>query len=329
MSAVTMRRAQRLPVRPLLTLAGLAIVALVPLALGPSQLNLAVMICIDVVAVVGLSLLFGYTGQISLAQAQLMGMGAYTSAILTTKAGFPIWAAFICSGLVPGAIAYAIGRPILRLRGYYLAMATVAVGGIIVTLIQQLRGLTGGFDGIVGIPSPSIGGFRLDEPLHFYYAALVCALLAVLFAWNITRSRIGRAMRALRDTEQGAASVGVDVAALKSAIFALSAALAGLAGSLYAHYALFVSPETFTLSQSVTFVLILSIGGLGSIGGAVIGAALLTLLPEWLRSFGRYDNVIYGAVVVVIMVVMPGGVWGGLTRLWALVRQRLTPGAAR
>jgi branched-chain amino acid transport system permease protein len=303
--------------------AALAVLLVLPYFMSPSETNLMVLICINVIAAVGLSLLFGYAGQISLAQAGIMGLGAYTSAILSTRAGLPFWLTLVCAGLVPGVLAYAIGRPILRLRGYYLAMATVAIGGILDTLFEQLNGLTGGFNGIVGIPSPSIGGWEFDQPGRYYYLALAAALLAVLFAWNLTRSRVGRAMRAIRETETGASVMGVNVPALKAGIFALSAVFAGLAGSLYAHYALFISPETFTVSQSVTLLLILAIGGVGSLGGAVIGAILLTMLPQWLRSFGEYDNVLYGALVVLVIMFLPTGIWGALRTLWGAASTRL------
>lgn len=306
---------RRRPVAVSGLLAMVVVLVLAPIILGPTTTNLLVLVCINVLAAVGLSLLFGYAGQISLAQAQLMGLGAYTSAILTTRAGFPVWLAIVAAAVVPGVVAYAVGRPILRLRGYYLAMATVAIGGILAVLFQQLTSVTGGFNGIVGIPSPSIGPLSLNQPETFYYLALVLAALAVLFAWNLTRSRMGRAMRAIRESETGAAVMGVNVPALKTVIFVMSAVMAGLAGSLYAHYTLFISPETFSISQSVTFVLILAIGGMGSLGGAVVGAILLTLLPQWLRAFGAYDNLIYGVLVVVVIMVLPGGIWGGLQGL--------------
>lgn len=310
-----MKGLRRRPVATSGLLAMVVVLVLAPIILGPTNTNLLVLVCINVLAAVGLSLLFGYAGQISLAQAQLMGLGAYTSAILTTRVGFPVWLAIVAAAVVPGVVAYAVGRPILRLRGYYLAMATVAIGGILAVLFQQLTSVTGGFNGIVGIPSPSIGPLSLNQPETFYYLALVLAALAVLFAWNLTRSRMGRAMRAIRESETGAAVMGVNVPALKTVIFVMSAVMAGLAGSLYAHYTLFISPETFSISQSVTFVLILSIGGMGSLGGAVVGAILLTLLPQWLRAFGAYDNLIYGVLVVVVIMFLPGGIWGGLQGL--------------
>jgi branched-chain amino acid transport system permease protein len=201
-------------------------------------------------------------------------------------------------------------------------MATVAIGGILDTLFEQLKGLTGGFNGIVGIPSPAIGSYMLNTPGRYYYLVLAAAVLTVVFARNLTRSRVGRAMRAVRGSEAGASVMGVDVPALKAAIFGLSGILAGLSGCLYAHYALFISPETFTVSQSVTFLLILAIGGVGSLGGAVIGAILLTVLPQWLRSFGEFDNLLYGAVVILVIMFLPSGLWGGLERIRALVVRR-------
>lgn len=306
----------------------LVVLVLAPMFLDPATMNLAVMTCINVLVAMGLSLLFGYAGQISLAQAQFMGLGAYTSAILATRYEVPFVASLIAAGAVPGIVAWLIGRPILRLRGYYLAMATVAIGGILAVLFEQLKDLTGGFNGIVGIPPASIGSRTFLEPADFYYVALVVALAATWFAWNLTRSRIGRALRAIRETETGAAVVGVDVSATKAVVFAISAVMAGLAGSLYAHYTLFISPETFTISQSVTFILILSIGGLGSIGGAVVGAILLTALPQWLRSFDRYDEVIYGCLVVLVIIFLPGGLWGAIRDSARAVARRVVPGDA-
>jgi branched-chain amino acid transport system permease protein len=205
-------------------------------------------------------------------------------------------------------------------------MATVAIGGILAVLFEQLTSLTGGFNGIVGIMPPSIGSFSFNTPNSYYYLVLVVAVLAVLFSWNVTRSRVGRAMRALREAETGASVMGVNVPATKAMVFAFGAGLAGLAGSLYAHYTQFVSPETFTISQSVTFILILSIGGLGTLGGAVTGAILLTLLPQWLRSFGQYDNLIYGLVVIFVIMFLPVGVWGGLRAIAVWIFDRVTGG---
>jgi branched-chain amino acid transport system permease protein len=316
------RAGSRIGVRVSAAVVVAAALLAVPAFASSSQMNLVVLTCINIIAAVGLSLLFGYAGQISLAQAELQGLGAYATAILTTRAGFPFWVSLLCAGAVPGLLAYAIGRPILRLRGYYLAMATVAIGGILDTLFEQLKGLTGGFNGIVGIPSPAIGSYMLNTPGRYYYLVLAAAVLTVVFARNLTRSRVGRAMRAVRGSEAGASVMGVDVPALKAAIFGLSGILAGLSGCLYAHYALFISPETFTVSQSVTFLLILAIGGVGSLGGAVIGAILLTVLPQWLRSFGEFDNLLYGAVVILVIMFLPSGLWGGLERIRALIVRR-------
>jgi branched-chain amino acid transport system permease protein len=298
------------------------LLVLAPMGLDPTSMNLMVLICINTLVAIGLSLLFGYAGQISLAQAQFMGLGAYTSAIMATRVGTPFIVSLVVAGIVPGIVAYVVGRPILRLKGYYLAMATVAIGGILATLFEQLKGLTGGFNGIVGIPRPALGNRQLITPSDYYYLVLIAAVLVTLFAWNLTRSRVGRAMRAIREAEVGASVIGVNVSAVKAAIFAFGAVTAGLAGSFYAHYTLFISPETFTISQSVSFILILAIGGMGSIGGAITGAILLTVLPQWLRRFGEYDNLIYGAMVIVVIMFLPSGLWGGLRDLTAWILRR-------
>jgi branched-chain amino acid transport system permease protein len=287
----------------------------------------------QLMTVVGLNLLMGQAGQISLGHAAFVGLGAYGAAILTTRYGMDPWLAMGLAAVLAGAVAAVIGGPTLRLKGHYLAMATLAFGEIVWILLIQLKGITSGTDGIIGIPSLSLGPLDFGEPRLYHVLAWGVALVLLRIALNLTRSRPGRALRALHWAEVAAGASGVDTARQKVKIFVLSAVFASLAGSFYAYNVLFISPDSFSLNYSVLLVTSVVIGGLGSVWGAVWGTFVLALLPEVLKQAGDgayqdYTNLIFGLLLIVIMIFLPGGIvsWRqGVTaarRRWETARGR-------
>lgn len=280
----------------------------------------------QLMTVIGLNLLMGQAGQISLGHAAFVGLGAYGSAILTTKYNVNPWLAMLLAALFAAVVAGLIGVPSLKLKGHYLAMATLGFGEIVYILLIQLKDLTSGTDGIVGIPSLSIGSLNFGNPRYFHLLAWGVALLLLRIALNLTHSRTGRALRALHWAEVAAGSAGVNTAFQKVQIFMLSAVFASLAGSFYAYNVQYISPDSFALTYSIILVTSVVIGGLGSVWGAVWGTFILSLLPEGLKKIGDgayqdYTNLIFGVLLVVIMIFLPGGIVG-----W---RQAVTRGRRR
>lgn len=266
---------------------------------------------------VGLNLLMGYAGQISLGHAAFFGLGAYSSAILTTRYGWNPWPALGAGLVLTGLVAYGIARPVLRLKGHYLAMATLGFGIIIHILLVQTGELTGGPDGIGEIPPLGLFGWAVDSDERWYGVMAGVLLLVVLLALNLMDSRPGRALRALHGAEIAAGLMGIDTAAAKTAVFVLAALSAGLAGSLFAHQQAFVSPDSFNFFVSIELVTMVVLGGIASTWGAILGAVILTLLPELLVVFEDYEVLIFGAILMLIMIFLPQGLAGGLRDLWA------------
>ena len=278
--------------------------------------TLMIFIGISTMVTVGLCLLMGYTGQVSLGQAAFYGLGAYFSAVLSKTYGVNPWLAMLIAAIATGAFAYVIGYPILRLRGNYLAMATLGLGLIMWILFGQLSQFTGGPDGMAGIPYLSIGGFVFDTSFKRYFLVWFFCLAVLFISQNIVRSRSGRALRAIHGSEAAAESIGINVARFKVKIFVLSAVYASLAGSLFVHHLRFVSPQSFDFLASVKFVVMAVIGGLASIWGAIFGAGTTRMLSdELLLGFGEWDVVVYGAILVIVMIFMPEGLFVKLKEL--------------
>jgi branched-chain amino acid transport system permease protein len=265
---------------------------------------------------IALNLLLGYAGQISLGHAGFFGLGAYLSGVLTATYGWNPWVAMPLSALLVGGLAFLIGFPILKLKGHYLAMATLGLGIIIYIVFNETVDLTGGPSGLSGIPNLAIGSFAFDSDVKNYYLIWGITLGAILLTLNLANSRVGRALRAVHDSEVAARVVGVNARLLKVQIFALSALISSIAGSLYAHTMTFISPASFGFNFSVELLTMVVIGGLGSIYGSFLGAALLTLLPEFLRAAHDYDIIIYGALLMVMVMFMPGGLVRGIPDLF-------------
>ena len=300
--------------------AGAAVVLLFPVVARSAHLrSIGVFIAIHTIAAVGLCLLAGYAGQISLGQAGFYGMGAYVSAILTTRTGISPWAAMLLGMVLTGVVAYGVGLPIFRLRGHYLAMATLALGIIIYLGFVEFRDLTGGPSGLPGVPRLRLGPWTLTRDVHYFYVAWAMAFGVLLVSRNIVRSRVGRALRAIHGSEVAAEMVGVDTARYKLQVFVVSAVYASLAGSLYAHYLSLVSPTPFGFIASVELLVMAAVGGMASIWGAPLGAAAVTFLAEGIRALmprllsyasGEHEVVAYGALLVLIMIFMPQGLAG-------------------
>ena len=281
----------------------------------------------NVMLAVALNLFIGFAGQISLGHAAFFGMGAYASAILTTRYGWSPWPAMGVGLVIVYVVALLISRPILKLKGHYLAMATLGFGIIVNIIMVEAVDWTGGPDGMSGIPGLELFGWAVDSDLRWYAVMAVVMLATVLLSLNIIDSRAGRALRAVHGSEVAAQTLGVDTARVKSQVFVLSACLASLAGSLFAHQQNFISPVSFNFFFSIEVVTMVVLGGLASTYGAVFGAIVLTLLPQVLVVFEDYEVLILGAILMSIMIFLPQGLFVGLVRGSTGLLRRLRPAA--
>ncbi len=306
----------------------LVFIALFPLLdTNRYHINMGIMVGIFSIVSIGLNLLLGNTGQISLGQAAFYGIGAYTSTILMVKLGFSFWFALPLAGGLSGLIGYIIGFSSVRFKGSYLAMATLSFGVIFSIIVLEWTTVTGGAGGYPEmIPRPSIGAFKIDNELKYYY--LVWAFLIVIFVYtkNLVHSRIGRALYAVHENETVAGVIGISPTKYKLKVFTLSAIYAGIAGSLYAHYATYISEESFTFFFSITLLCMVVIGGLGNVWGSIIGTAVLYLLSEMIRYGAKfpflpqavksimaeysYHLLVYGFVLALFVIFMPRGIAG-------------------
>ena len=278
-------------------------------------LHIFVMSEIYAVLALSLSLLVGFTGQVSLGHAAFYGMGAYASTILSTKLGLSFWVTFWMGGLFSGMVAYLIGKLVLRLRGHVLAITTAFFGILVTVVMNNWIPLTNGPMGITGIPRPTpitILGVNIVfiSRMHYYYLGLLFVSCVVYLLWCIESSRLGDAMIAVRENEELAKSIGIDTMKSKVLAFTISGTLAGLAGAFYAHYILFISPVTFTINESINVLVMVIFGGMSTLFGPILGAICLTILPEFLRMAGSLRLVIYGITLMVFIIWMPMGVWG-------------------
>jgi len=290
---------------------------------GSYLLNVLVFVGINTMLAVALNLLLGYAGQISLGHAAFFGMGAYISGIITAR--FPVdpFLVMILAALCSGALAFVIGFPILKLKGHYLAMATLGFGIIMYIIFNETVELTGGPSGLSGIPNLHIGSLIFDNDLNNYYLVWTFTLAVMLLSINLSQSRIGRALRAIHDSEVAARVMGVNARILKVQIFTVSAVISAVAGSLYAHIMTFIAPASFGFNFSVELLTMVVVGGLGSIYGSFLGAAILTMLPELLRVFQNFDIVIYGLMLILMTMFMPGGLVSGIGAIAEFVAARI------
>lgn len=272
-------------------------------------LHLAILGGIYIILAISLNLIVGYAGQVSLGHAAFFGIGAYISALTSLLWHFPFPLAALSAMLFTGGCGLALGLPTLRLKEDYLAIVTLGFGVIMELVFLNLE-ITGGPDGLSGIPAPRVLGVSFRPPPLYLLIILLAVFLTLVLTYRLVHSYHGRALKAIRDHETTAQVMGVNTPAYKVAIFSLSAILAGLAGSLYAHYITFINPETFGLHTSILILCMVVLGGMGSIAGALVGALALTLLPEMLRQFQAYQDLIYGGMLIGLLIWRPQGLLG-------------------
>lgn len=301
-----------------------------PFVASPYWLNLANQIGIATISAIGLNILVGYTGQISLGQGAFMAVGAYSAGIFTARLGLPFYVSIPLACLVTAGVGLVFGLPSLRLKGLYLAMATLAAQVIVEWIITHWTGLTGGTEALV-IPAPTLFGQRLNTDFRFYWIVVATAGLTALAAANLFRSKAGRAFVAIRDQDIAAEVIGVDVFRYKLLAFATSSFIAGLAGALLAHYRTIISWERFTIETSIFYLAVIIIGGLGTINGSFFGAAFMTLLPAFISNVGRalqgtapavanllpaVQQGIFGLAIILFLILEPEG----LAKLWRNIK---------
>ncbi|MFG1462832.1 branched-chain amino acid ABC transporter ATP-binding protein/permease [Xanthobacter sp. DSM 24535] len=298
-----------------------AILVVVPLTAGNEyELRLFMLFLIYGVIAVGLNVLVGLTGLVSLGQAGLFALGSYTGAILAVRLGFDMLSACIGAAIVSGLFGVLLAYPTVRVRGVYLAVVTIAFGIIVENVAIEWQSLTGGTTGLSSIPRPNIFGYRISG-FAFYGVLAVTLFLATLATHNLKLSRYGRAMLAVSQSETAARALGVNATAMRTLAFVVASVTAGIAGSFYAFLNSYISPDIFTFSDSVRFLLMVILGGAASTFGPVIGAYILTYLPEFLQQFQLWQKFAYGALLLVVMFALPRGIVG---TLWSLVT-RLKP----
>jgi branched-chain amino acid transport system permease protein len=316
---------------------GLALLGLIllffPYLFGTYVVFVACVVGVSVIGALSLNIITGYTGLISLGHAAFMGIGAYTAAILSTKAGFPFWAALPLSGVMAAITGFIVGVPTLRLRGMYLVVTTLAFQFITEHVIYHWESLTAGDRGIQ-LPAPTIFGMKLDTYESFYYVILVVAVLAAIFTKNLAMSRTGRAFVSIRDRDIAAEIIGIHVARYKILSFVISSFMAGVAGSLYAYLLNLISPDHFTFNLSILYVAMIIVGGMGSVLGSIAGAVFMVLLPELLNAIsgpiasaypimapriGGVSLTVYGLVIILFIIFEPmglAGIWIRIKRYW-------------
>ncbi len=276
--------------------------------------HLMVLTGLSVIATISLNLVLT-TGQLSIAQAAFLGIGAYTSTLLVLRIGVSFWLALPMAGLAAGVVGVLIGLPTLKMRGVYFAIATFAFGELVRMVFTNWISLFGGVGGILNIPAPNPipfagGAIHFQTKASFYYLVLAAMLLSILINYRLLHSRIGRAFQAIEQAEALAEQSGIPVMKYKILAFFISSFLTGLAGSLYAHYTYYIAPGFFSFWESVHYILMAVVGGVGTIGGPIIGAVFLTFLTEVFRATREYEMVIYALALILVILFLPKGLMG-------------------
>ena len=299
----------------LAVLLALALVIAVVPVIAPSSfyLRVASLVWIFALAALGLTILMGYAGQVSLGHAGFLGLGAYAVAVGPARLGLDPLLSFFLGAALCGLVAYVVGKPILRLKGYYLAIATLGFGLIVALVLHSESAVTGGPDGIQ-VARITLFGWRISGAATWYWVTAGALMIGAALALNIAASPSGRALRALHDSEVAATGVGVDVAARKLAAFVVSAVYAGIAGGLLALMNGFITPEAASFMHSIELVAMVIIGGTGSVLGAVVGSAFLTVLPQALTILQEYEQAVLGLLIMVFMIFLPAGIVSSLRR---------------
>lgn len=291
-------------------LVALAVVLIAaPYALKPYGIYLLSLWAVMTVAAIGLNLTLGYAGQISLAQAAFVGIGAYTAALLTTN-GWPLALAFLVAALLSFGIGWLLGYPALRVAHHYLAFVTLSFGTLVFLILRNEEWLTKGVYGITGIPRPAILGWSTKAPIDFYFFCLAVLAIVSFAAWWLIHSPWGRALTALRENPVRAHSLGVDVRRYTLMAFAIGSAIGGVAGVLYAPLVQFIEPTAFALNLSFNLLLMVIVGGSGRFYGPFLGAAVSVLLPEWLRFSEGLYLILYAIFVMILLAFCPSGLLG-------------------
>jgi branched-chain amino acid transport system permease protein len=273
-------------------------------------LNVGVLAGIYVILTMGLNITNGWTGLMSFGYAAFYGIGAYTAAILATRYGMPFWATFVCGGIVAGLFGVAIALPTLRLKGIFLALVTIGFQEIVFLVTLNWTGLTRGPMGIPGIPPPSIGGYDFNSNRDYFYLILALNVAMVFVVSRIMNSRVGRTFIAIREDEVAAQSVGIPVFPAKVLSFVISTVMAGVVGAFFAHHARFVSADSFRLDETFVILTMLIVGGMGTVVGPIIGAVFLVILPEAARFLAHFREIVYGAILILVILFRPEGIAG-------------------
>ena len=301
--------------KSLLIAVALAGFAAAPFLISDYNLRILVVALQTAIAVIGLSVAFGWAGLIQLGQAAFIGLGAYGTAIAAMRFGLSVWLSIPLAMALSGLIALLIAVPMLRLRGHYLALATVGFNVTLEIIAKNWQSVTGGYDGISSIPGITLFGYELETDRGYYFLSLAILALVVAFAALLRHSRFGRAMIAVHDDEIATATSSVPVVRTKVAAFVISSVLAGLSGALYAHYTHFIAPADFDMWRSISVLVMVIVGGQMSIFGAVFGSVLLSFAPEWLRFVGDAYLAVFGVVVLIVLIFLPNGI-SGLVNKW-------------
>ncbi|MEH7226096.1 branched-chain amino acid ABC transporter permease [Bacillus sp. JJ1566] len=308
----------------------IAFFAVFPFLSSEYIIGLATLCGIAAIGAIGLNILTGFTGQISIGVGAFLGVGGYTSAILTAKLGLSFWLAMPMAGLITAIVGALFGIPSLRLKGLYLAIATLAAQVIILFVISRWDAVTGGTAGLL-LSRPSIGGFIFASERSYYYLMLVVLLITTIFTLNLFRSRVGRAFIAVRDRDIAAEVMGIDLFKYKVLAFSISSFFVGVAGALLGHYTMIVSPELYSITVSIEYLAMVLVGGLGSVFGSIYGAVFITLLPVFLRSgidmvSGIFPDLadvlvglkelVFGLVIILFLIYEPEG----LAKIWKNIK---------
>lgn len=283
------------------------LVILIPLiSSGSYLLTIGIFAGINALVAIGLVILMGYAGQVSLGQAGFYGIGAYVSSILSLRFGFPVAISMVIAMLVAAIAATLLAVPALRLKGHYLAVATLGFGEIIYVILNEWG--PGGPSGFGDIPRLNLLGYTFMSSQEYFYIVWGSVIIIMIFSLNLINSMTGRALRAIHGSEIASVAMGVDVVRLKIKVFVLSALYAALAGSLYAHYVTFVSPSSFSLFYSIIVLMMVVLGGMSNLWGGIAGALIITILPEALRGFKEFDILVYGLILTISLLFMRRGI---------------------
>ena len=312
---------QKIQNKKILT-AGICLILLVAALIGLRTqqyiLTLLNFVCMYMISVSGLDILFGYSGQISLGHAAFYATGAYTTALLTTKLGAPVWLSILAACVTSLILGIIVALPASKLIHHFLALLTISVGQLVYILLSRAS-FTNAMTGIRSIPKISFFGFELKSKYHFLIFMIVMVAIFLLIKQRIVYSRVGRAFQAIRENPVAANGIGINVQKYKIMAFAISAVFTGFAGAMYAHFVGFISPESFTSAQSVMFLTMLLFGGMGTFSGPLIGATIVTFLNESLQVLGSYRMMVYGAFILVVLLFLPHGISG----VFNVIRERM------